>query len=862
MRILLCFEKSNAKIGLLLLVLIISSCNTLKRVDDDELLLTRNVIFANGEKVMDEDVRSLIIQEPNSTLLGYPLRLNLYNLAKKDPDSSYQAWLYKKEKREQRWANLLSQKQVDRLGESFLVKGYSEWLKNIGEPPVVVDTSKTRKSLERLSSYYGSRGYFSNNTTFVIGITGRKQRAEIAYKVSLGKPYIIDSVSRQIVSKSIDSLYTLYKEQSFIKEDKQFDLTDFNNERERLTSLFRNSGVHNFQESSITYDILRDTAVGQDDQKMNIKLNIENLRRRGDSSLTSTEYRVHRFKKVNIYADYIFADDIDSLDSVDFENYTIYYKDKLRYKPKALTDAVFLEKDSVYRDLDRLRTYRQISNLNTFKYPNIELIEDSTQTKLTSNIFLAPRPKYSLGLDFDITHSNIQRLGVGFSTSLITRNMFGGAETLSLSAGGTFGLLSDDSLPEDFFSEIGGDINLTFPRIWFPFINTKKIIPYYMLPKTRMSAGTSFQKNIGLDKQTFNTVLGYNWTPSDFRKNTLELLNIQFVRNVNPNRFFKVYGSSYRRLDDIADDFQDNEALASFFEATDNTDDPLKLIIPEGTTGLTQAILNRDVASTTVDFTDVSRIEERRQRLTENNLIFATNYSFTKNNRIGLNDNNFYQFRLKVESAGNLLSGISQIVPFNQNEDQNLLVFGVPFSQYVKTEFDFIKHWGISRTDVLAFRSFFGIAVPYGNSNSIPFTRSYFAGGSNDNRAWNPYSLGPGSTRNSNDFNEANLKIAFNLEYRFPIVGDIKGALFADAGNIWNVWDSEDDPDAIFKGIGSLRDLALGTGLGLRYDFTYFVFRVDFGFKTYNPAEEPSKRWFRDYNFANGELQIGINYPF
>ena len=159
-------------------------------------------------------------------------------------------------------------------------------------------------------------------------------------------------------------------------------------------------------------------------------------------------------------------------------------------------------------------------------------------------------------------------------------------------------------------------------------------------------------------------------------------------------------------------------------------------------------------------------------------------------------------------------------------------------------------------------RTFVGIAVPYGNSEDIPFVRSYFAGGSNDNRAWYPYSLGPGSTQNINDFNEANFKLSFNLEYRFPIVGDLKGALFSDLGNIWNIWDSEEDPAATFSGFRSLEDIAWGTGFGLRYDFTYFVFRADVGFKTYNPAELPNKRWFRDYNFANAVLQIGINYPF
>jgi len=383
-----------------------------------------------------------------------------------------------------------------------------------------------------------------------------------------------------------------------------------------------------------------------------------------------------------------------------------------------------------------------------------------------------------------------------------------------------------------------------------------------MLPQTRISAGIGFQKNIGLDKQTLNSILGYTWVPDNYRKNTIELLNVLYVRNLNPDRFFNVYGSSYRQLDGIADDYQDDPLLTDFFEPTDDPGNP-RLRIPEGTTGFTTAILEGTVPpNTTADFVDVSRIEERRARLTENNLIFSSNYTYTQNNKSGINDNSFYQFRFNLESAGNLLSGLSYLFPFNQNDNNNLLVFGVPYSQYVKTEFDFIKHWDLNRSNVLAFRSFFGIAIPYGNSESIPFVRSYFAGGSNDNRAWFPYSLGPGSSRDVNDFNEANLKLAFNLEYRFPIVGNIKGALFADAGNIWNVWDNVDDPAKTFSGFDSLTDIALGTGFGLRYDFTYFVFRVDAGFKTYNPAEVPSKRWFREYNFGNAVLQIGINYPF
>ncbi len=189
--------------------------------------------------------KALLFKNPIVRLLGYPLRLNLYNLAKQNPDSSFQNWLYKKEKRKERLVKLLSEKQVDRLGESFMVKGMSVWLKNIGEPPTIIDTSDTRRTLERLQAYYHSKGYFNNNTTFVIDTLKRAKRAEIDYKITLGKPYMIDSIANKISSKVIDSIYHLNKDKSLVKKGKQFDLVDFDSERKRLTSIFRNSGIRN-----------------------------------------------------------------------------------------------------------------------------------------------------------------------------------------------------------------------------------------------------------------------------------------------------------------------------------------------------------------------------------------------------------------------------------------------------------------------------------------------------------------------------------------------------------------------------------------------------------------------------------------
>jgi len=853
---------NTAKIGLLLLMLGSMGCNTLKKVGDDELLLTKNSFFIDSVKTNTEDLKGLISQKPNSTLLGYPLRLNLYNMAKENPDSSFQAWLHRKENREKRLNAILSKKQVARLQESFFVKGASEFLERVGEPPVTIDTALTKRSVERLEAYYNTKGYFNNEGSYEIVPSKRKKRAGVEYRVALHKPFMIDTLHKEISSPELDSLYALSAGRSFVKEGEQFDLQNFALERERLTVLFRNSGIYNFQESSINFDILRDTTRLADNQEMDVQLNIKKFRSSTDSTDLSTPYKIARHRSINLYPDYDLTNGGDSLQTLVYGDYTIHFKDKLRYRPKALTDAIFFEKDSVYRDLDRIRTYRQITNLNTFKYPNMEFIADSSQTGLTTNIYLAARPKYSLNMNFDITHSNIQQVGTAFSTSVITRNVFGGAETLNISARGAIGLLSDASLSQETFtSELGGDINITFPRIWLPF-GTQGIIPHYMLPQSRLLLGTNFQRNIGLDKQSLNSILSYNWVPNDRLRNNLELLNVEFVRNVNVDNFYNVYRNTFSNLDAIADDFQDDPQYADLFEGTDAPTDTLRLSIPQGANDFVRGALGGEIPVSAQQLDEIASIAERRRRLTDNNLIFATNFTHSKNSKSDISDLDFYQYRIKFESAGNMLSLLSNLVPYNTNDNDQLLVFGVPFSQYVKTDIDYIRHWRIGDSQVIAFRTFVGLAIPYGNSDNIPFVRSYFAGGSNDNRAWNAYELGPGRTGNINDFNEANFKLAFNVEYRFPIAGDIKGALFADAGNIWNVLDNETNPEAIFQGFSSLGDIALGTGMGLRYDFNFFVFRLDLGFKTYDPAKTGSNRWFHQYNFRNSVLNIGINYPF
>src|SRR5690606_17836199 len=163
---------------------------------------------------------------------------------------------------------------------------------------------------------------------------------------------------------------------------------------------------------------------------------------------------------------------------------------------------------------------------------------------------------------------------------------------------------------------------------------------------------------------------------------------------------------------------------------------------------------------------------------------------------------------------------------------------------------------------VFATRVFGGIAIPYGNSDNIPFSRSYFAGGSNDNRGWQAYSLGPGRSGGINDFNEANMKIAASAEYRFKFLGKLGGALFVDAGDIWNVCDNIEDEDYIFKDFNSLKNIAVGAGIGFSYYLGFVIVRLDLGFKIYRHAREEDERWYKGYGVKESLLDIGINYAF
>jgi len=198
-------------------------------------------------------------------------------------------------------------------------------------------------------------------------------------------------------------------------------------------------------------------------------------------------------------------------------------------------------------------------------------------------------------------------------------------------------------------------------------------------------------------------------------------------------------------------------------------------------------------------------------------------------------------------------------------------LFNTPVSQYTMGEIDLRYHWVLNQSNKLAFRLFTGVGYPYGNSDALPFEKKYFSGGATGIRAWQVRSLGPGSYQLPEDQKRlypnqlGDIKLEFNLEYRFDLFWILKGALFLDAGNIWAISGSDDRPGALFEWNNFYHQVAVGTGLGIRADLSFFIGRLDLGIKLRDPGAEDGPIWIpgnRRFQIRDFVLNFGIGYPF
>ena len=816
-------------------------CRVTKKLDADYLLLDQNLFYYNGSRTFSDSIQALVPQQPNKRVFGIPLRLLIYQSANENSATEFDNWLQKNTKRSQRMQSIWSQKQIDQM-RAYKVQ-FQNWKRRNGEPPSLIDSLYFDEYATDITTYLSNRGYFKAKTKVAKELTSSSRKtANLIYDIQTGLPYYLDSITTDIKSPVIDSLYQLKSAESILKKGNQFNTLDFEAERNRLYAYFKNQGIYHFQLNAIDFEIAWDTT-GTDFQ-LPVKIAIEDFRKPTPDGIVFEPYKQTQINAVNVYTTR--ADEVES--QTRFDSISFFGLKKKRYSQNMLSKAIQIRSGGLYSDRARTQTIAKLNHLGIFEYPTINYsYSDSLKTALNTIITLRPRERFELEFGLDLTQSNIQDQGIAFNSSINVLNIFRGAENFEFGVRGSIGRSADDVI-----SEIGGDVRLRIPKILMPRM-IAKIIPDNLQPISVLNFGTALQNNIGLDKQTYNAGVQYQWKTKKNNRIDFKLLDLTLVDNRNVQNYFNVYTNAYSELNSLA---KSTAGTSSFFNG-DN------LAIPNGTAGFTNYVLSESspITKGSTSYINVQRIEERRDRLTQNNLIIGSSIDFLKNTQTSFFDENFYQVRFQFESAGNLISLLVEPLNLERKNETNYL-FNLPYSQYVKGEFDYIQHWLVGSSSVFALRTFVGLAVPLGNATSIPFNRSYFSGGANDNRAWEVYRLGPGSSFSGNEFNEANFKLALNLEYRFNLFGSFKGALFTDVGNIWNVFDDVTDPKRRFDGFEDLSELAVGSGFGVRYDFGLFIFRLDTGFKTHNPALEKSKRWLTELQFKKANITIGINYPF
>ncbi len=817
------------------------SCNSVKYVPENENLLKKNTIAVNGKTKTKSKLNSYLLQKPNQVTLGVPISLYLYNIGDLEFEETFDEWRDNHPKKSQSFDNVFSKKQ------NFVIyktnKGINNWILKKFQAPVIFDETKAKKSVTSLKNYYISQGYFEAEVTDTVSQLKDKQ-VGVDYNVTTNNQYYIDSISTEIESPILDSLYQVNIENSKIKKGNPFIFDNFEQEESRLISLYRNSGIYHFvgnigfYTDSIKHDYYKDVLLKIPDRIVRV-----------EDSVYKVPYKMQKVREVNIYTDESAKNrEVKPTDSVHYKGYNFYSHGKLKYKPKHLLNSIFITPNEYFKDAEKNLTRNYLRNLRSFS-PSINIkYRENEDESLVANVYLNPLKKIALGFDLDATTSNIKPFGILGKFSVLGRNMFKGSEILELSFQGSFlNVAVDASKSSHFFNafEVISIASLTFPRIIFP-IKTTSIIPKYMAPSTRIDLSTSFQKNIGLDRQNITGGMAYAWKSSKKIGHKVDLFSVQYIENKNIDNYFFIYDSEYQKLNRVSENLfdtslpQENDIILEFMDFVLDPDNGYDETNP----------VNYDVTSD---------VDERRDILIEDLMVPVISYSFVYNSRQGLNDNDYSYFMARIVAAGNLAT----LVAPNTNEFGQKLMFGLPIAQYLKLEFEYKKYWELYQNNQLVFRTFVGAAMPYGNSSNIPFSRSYSAGGSNEIRAWRTFELGPGGEKTNLEYSVSTFKLVLNLEYRLKLSDKIFGALFVDAGNIWDITDSNlVKPKGKLTDLSSFKYTAVGSGFGLRYDFGFLVFRFDIGFKTFEPYLDKNGAWFANYNFGKAVYNIGINYPF
>jgi len=794
------------------IIMFITSCSNTKYLAQNQALLVKNTIRLKGEYLTKTEKENIRNDLNSSSILLQTPNYKTLGIARVG------LWLYN---------HYDSSKESSRLLGWLINKN---WLK----PPVIYDSGLARRTAQNMEDYLINQGYFRATANYEAHI--RKQKASVTYLVNTGKNFLINQIRYDIQDSLIRRIVEADTSQSLLHKGIPYKTDLLVNERERITRLLNDHGYYQFSTDDIMFVVdtvntaLLKTTINPFESILNVfsaaksrekpTLNIDVVIRQPEDS---TDYRRYFIRQIHIFPDLpLNATGIDTTQfyRIPYRYFTIYTRHNL-FRPNVFYRALYFHPGDLYSRTAYEQTVGQLNSLNQWKFVNVQfkevsdsLMHGSGDTSwLDANLYLVPEKRQEVGVSLEGTTGSDYELGSSIGLSYMNRNVNRAANILTVSLKGGIEL---DSALNIYAQEMSGQINLNFPRFIVPF--GLRRISRFANAKTNLNMGFDYMNRIDFYKfQNYYASFGYTWNET-----------------ATKSWIVKPFVLAYNKYSNFSPAFQQeldsNQFLRNSFQS----------VFLEG-----------------------------------------ENISFIYNNQLSASQRRFNYLRLDLDESGLLLEAIDGILKSaSGNKTDFTKLTTLNYSQYVKLTAEY-KHYYNWTHATLVSRIMGGVAVPYGGSQAVPYIKQFFAGGPNSMRAWHLRTLGPGSYK----YNASNLvfvdqtgemKIEGNLEYRFDIlqlfggVSFLKGALFTDVGNIWNLRPDPSKPGAVFRLNHLYQQLAVGSGFGLRLDFNYFLLRLDMATPIKDPAVSAHDGWFpngfRPLNLKwlgkNLVFSFAVGYPF
>lgn len=677
----------------------------------------------------------------------------------------------------------------------------------MGQAPVIYNERMTDISCLDITKALVENGFLHGSVSSELSYY-KKPRVKVTYNVTLNQRYSIESLERVVRDSTIEDIILADSVNSLLFVNGPFSIRQLDSERARITDVMHQKGYYHFNKDHIWF--VADTL--ENSTKVGLTMYVD--RYFNEETGQEEPHSVFSIGKI----DYIFTENAgfsddyrDTLKSQDFDNYSVYFKKKRILRPTIIDKHSILRTGMIYNADSLESTRSSLAKLSILKYTHYNLVENNQDKTLDTRVYLVTNKSNSVKLQVEGTNT-AGDLGAAALLSWSNRNMFGGSELFTVTFRGAFEAINN--LPGysnvNSYLENGIEAKLEIPQLVIPFVSDQ--FHRNSVTTTRFDLQVNLQKRPEFNKRVYSGGWSYSWNQKNGQKHNVDLLGINFLTVPWISETFK------------------NEYL-----------DPIK------------------------NANSIVRYNY------EDLFIVNWGYSFFYDSSW---DNNYrwfqYYFRISAETAGNLLQAGCKLAHASKNSSGQYELGNIAFAQYVKHDFQFVGNWKLTSRQNLLFDFSYGIALPYGNSSSLPFEKRYFAGGANSVRGWQVRELGPGqfsSTDRQIDYikQSGDIKLFASLEYRANIFWKLNGALFVDAGNIWTIKSYDEQPGGEFSFNRFYKQIAVSYGLGLRLDLNFLVLRVDAAMKALNPIYDSGSdrypimnpKFKRDFAY-----HIAVGYPF